>query len=159
MFSIRWGARGRVFSLPDRPDSVLFYPAPHPLAAPPCAAPTRPACSVSEFWIRQVQNWLKDIKKNCFHFRKSCTTEHICYSTCRIQNPDISRAGRVGAPGGAARRGGARLGANGTIRIRNKSLPYAKKTKKYRLNVSQEARTSEILCLPTEAQNHRLTSR
>ena len=29
--------------------------------------------------------------------------------TCRIQNPDIPRAGRVGAPGGAAVRGRTRL--------------------------------------------------
>ena len=31
------------------------------------------------------------------------------------------------------------------------------KTKKCRFNVSPEARTSEILCKPTEEQNHRLT--
>ena len=43
--------------------------------------------------------------------------------TCRIQNPDIPRAGRVGAPGGAAGRGQARLGANRTIRPGNKSPP------------------------------------
>ena len=52
--SIRWRARGRVVSWPDRPDGVPSYPAPTPLAAPPCAAPTRPARSVSGFWIRQV---------------------------------------------------------------------------------------------------------
>ena len=36
----------------SRRHSVL--PSPAPLAAPPCAAPTRPARSVSGFWIRQV---------------------------------------------------------------------------------------------------------
>ena len=38
--------------------------------------------------------------------------------------PDIPRAGRVGAPGGAAVRGRAILGANRTIRPRIKSPPY-----------------------------------
>ena len=36
-------------------------------------------------------------------------------TTCRIQNPDIPWAGRVGEPGGAAGQGRARLRANGTI--------------------------------------------
>ena len=35
--------------------------------------------------------------------------------TCRIQNPDIPRASRVGAPGGTARRGRAGLGANRAV--------------------------------------------
>ena len=39
---IRWLARERVVSWPDRPDGVPSYPAPPPLAAPPCAAPIRP---------------------------------------------------------------------------------------------------------------------
>ena len=53
--SIRWKTRGKVVSWPDRPDGDPSYPAPPPLAAPPCAAPTRPARSVSVFWIRQVE--------------------------------------------------------------------------------------------------------
>ena len=36
--------------------------------------------------------------------------------TCRMQNPDIPRAGRGGAPGGAAGRSRARLGANRNVR-------------------------------------------
>ena len=40
--------------------------------------------------------------------------------SCRIQNPDILRAGRVGAPGGAAGKGQARLCANRIIRPGNK---------------------------------------
>ena len=40
---------------PGRIDpTVSSYPAPRALAAPPCAAPIRPARSVSGFWIRQV---------------------------------------------------------------------------------------------------------
>ena len=81
---------------------------------------------------------------------------------CRIQNPDIprsGRSGRVGEPGGAARRGRARLGANRTIRPGNKmSIVPSKASKTRRFNVSREARTSEILCKPTEEANQRLTS-
>ena len=54
-------------------------------------------------------------------------------STCRIQNPDIPRAGRVGAPGGAAGRGRAKLGANKIIRPGNKSPPH---TPRHRRNVA-----------------------
>ena len=49
--------------------------------------------------------------------------------TCRIQNPDIPRASRVGAPGGAAARGRARLDANRTIHPGNKDLPYPPKNR------------------------------
>ena len=54
MSSIRWKARGRVVPGPDRPNGVPSYPAPPLPAAPPCAAPTRPARGVSGFWVRQV---------------------------------------------------------------------------------------------------------
>ena len=68
---------------------------------------------------------------------------------CRFQNPDIPRAGRVGAPGGAARRSRAGLNANKTVRLENKSsLVPSKASKKRRLNVSREARKSEIQCKP-----------
>ena len=72
--------------------------------------------------------------------------------------PEIPRAGRVGAPGGAAVRGRAILGANRTIRPRNKSPPYPHRHReKHRANVFPEAKTSEILCKPTKEQNQRLT--
>ena len=54
VFSIRWRARRRVVSWPDRPNGVPSYPAPPRPAAPLCAAATRPARGVSGFWIRQV---------------------------------------------------------------------------------------------------------
>ena len=43
-------------------------------------------------------------------FADGFTTCLVCQSTstCRTQNPDIPRAGRVGAPGGAAGRGRSR---------------------------------------------------
>ena len=44
--------------------------------------------------------------------------------TCRIPNPDIPRAGRVGAPGGTAGRGRAGLGANRFVRPGNTSPVY-----------------------------------
>ena len=37
--------------------------------------------------------------------------------TCRVQNPDIPRAGRVGAHGGVAGRGRAGLDANRTVAL------------------------------------------
>ena len=74
-------------------------------------------------------------------------------ATCRIQNPDIQRAGRVGAHGGAARRGRAEHFAQET------SVPRAPKASKTRLlNISPEARRSKILCKPMEEQNPRLTT-
>ena len=70
--------------------------------------------------------------------------------TCRIQNPDIPRAGRVGAPGGAAGRGRAGQGGrrqNNSPR-RQASLVTPKASKTRLLNDPPEARTSKILCKP-----------
>ena len=53
-------------------------------------------------------SWLPTSGTTPFCLCKPCT--------CRIQNPDIPRAGRVGALGGAAGQGRARLGANRIIR-------------------------------------------
>ena len=105
----RWRARGRVVSGPDRPNGVPSYPDPPRPAAPPCAAPTRPARGVSGFWIRQV----------------------IYYVTCRVQNPDIPRAGRVGAHSGVAGRGRAALDTNRTIRLKNKPHSYPPKHRRH----------------------------
>ena len=60
--------------------------------------------------------------KNPLFSQSVAETSLQCFSksTCRIQNPDIPRAGRVGEPGGAAGRGRARLGANRTIRPKTK---------------------------------------
>ena len=54
----------------------------------------------------------------------SCVSGALSFPgiTCRIQNPDIPRAGRVGAPGGAAGRGQARLNANRIIRPGKKKV-------------------------------------
>ena len=43
---------------------------------------------------------------------------------CRVQNPDIQRAGRVGAHGGAAGRSRAGLDANRTVRPGDKGPSY-----------------------------------
>ena len=58
--------------------------------------------------------------------------------TCRIQNPDIPRAGCVGARGGAAERGRARLGANKTIRQGNKGPSYVPKNRRQVASTSLE---------------------
>ena len=49
------------------------------------------------------------------------------YITCRIQNPDIPRAGRVGAHGGVAGRGRAGPDANRTVRPGDKLPAYSPK--------------------------------
>ena len=91
VFSIRWRARERVTSGPDRSNGVLSYPASPCPAAPPCAAPTRRARSVFGFWIRQVDlhrislvrasgetfwrlvyDAFKDTKEACFRGEQFC---------------------------------------------------------------------------------------
>ena len=115
VFSIRWRARARVVFLPDRPNGVPSYPAPRCPVAPPSAAPTRPAREMSGFWIRQVD-------------ANQYSITYLMYVKLNLSNPKpghtIPRAGRVEAPGGAAGRGRARLGANRTIRPGNKSPPF-----------------------------------
>ena len=74
--------------------------------------------------------------------------------TCRVQNPDKPRAGRVGAHGGVA----GRTGCQQNCSPRGQASPVPPKASETRrLNVSPEARTSEILCKPMEEQNPRLT--
>ena len=48
--------------------------------------------------------------------------------TCRFQNPDIPRVGRVGAHGGTTRRGRAGLDANKTVRPGDLSSPKPRHT-------------------------------
>ena len=77
--------------------------------------------------------------------------------TCRVQNPDIPRAGRVGAHDGVAGRSRAGLFANRTVRLGNNPSPHPPKASKTRrLNVSPEAQTSESQCKPMGEQNPRL---
>ena len=63
VFSIRWRARERDVSGPDRRNGVPSYPAPPRSAARPCPAPTRPARGVSEFWVRQVVVVVVDLQE------------------------------------------------------------------------------------------------
>ena len=68
----------------------------------------------------------------------------------------------TGGSGRSARRSGrersGKIGCQQNYSPRKqKSTVPSKASKKCRLNVSPEARTSEILCKPTEEQNHRLT--
>ena len=53
--------------------------------------------------------------------------------TCRVQNPDIPRAGRVEAHGGVAGRGRAGLDANRTVRLGDNPSSYPPK---HRRNVA-----------------------
>ena len=76
--------------------------------------------------------------------------------TCRIQNPDIARAGRYGAAhGGTAGPGGD--GQHNTPGPRRKQpLLPARRWRNDFLGVSLEERTKETLCKPTGGQNPRL---
>ena len=57
---------------------------------------------------------------------KRCPT-----GTCRIQNPDIPRAGRVEAHRGVAGRSRAGLDANKTVRPRDKPTSYLPKHRRH----------------------------
>ena len=73
-----------------------------------------------------------------------------------MENPDIPRAGRFGAPGGAVRCQ-ARLGANINISSGNKkSTVLSKASDTRRFNVSPEVRRSEKLFKSIKKQNQRL---
>ena len=105
--SMPWKAQGAVVGLwANRPVGVPSYPVPPRPAAPSCAAPPRPARGMSGFWTRQVPDipavfQFEDQSEN----RDQLLTHQII--TCRIQTPDIPRAGRDGAGhGGTAGRGG-----------------------------------------------------
>ena len=80
---------------------------------------------------------------------------------CRVQNPDIPRAGKDGAAhGGTAGQGGD--GQDGTSTGRSAqeiTAPLIFQTiEKTALGVSLVARTKETLCKPMEEQNPRLPS-
>ena len=76
--------------------------------------------------------------------------------TCRIQNRDIPRPVRVVEPGEAGSR---KIGCQQNYSPgKQRSIVLFKASKTRRFNVSREARTSEILCKPTEEPNQRLTS-
>ena len=77
-------------------------------------------------------------RRNCPKRSFGSTNKRI--PTCRVQNPDMLRAGQVGAPGGAAGRGRAGLDANNTFRLWDKGPPYPPK---HRRNVA-----------PTSFQKH-----
>ena len=93
-------------------------------------------------------------------------TKYYISCICRIQNPDIPRAGRVGAAhGGAAGRGGAGQHGTPTDRfaqeitvLRTLQGTVCNCSERFFLNDSSEARTSEIPCKPIEEQKPRLTS-
>ena len=109
--------------------TVLPYPAPPPRHAPRLDPPVvSPGFELDSFMqgISGIVYYTMLCYIVLYHNILYCTVLYytIIYNTiCRIQNPDIPRAGRVGAPGGAAGRGRARLRANRIIRPGNKSPP------------------------------------
>ena len=59
------------------------------------------------------------------------TIEILCETTCRIQNPDIPRAGRVEAHGRTAGRGRSGLDVDRTIRPGDKRPSYPTRHRKH----------------------------
>ena len=83
------------------------------------------------------------------------------FRTCRIQNPDIFRAGRYGAAhGGTAGPGGdgQHRTPTGLFAQEKTALLIFLTTEDNLLGVSLEARTKETLCKPMEEQSPRLTT-
>ena len=82
--------------------------------------------------------------------------------TCRVQNPDIPRAGRCGAARGGAGRGRAGTGSAGRRRDSSprgkQPLSPPRRWKNVPLGVCLEARAKETLCKPTGEHNERLTT-
>ena len=84
----------------------------------------------------------------------------VNHITCRVQNPDTQRAGRVGTAQGG-RRSGETLGKTrcrhfGGLGTQPPLWPSGALSKTV-LNVFSQARTKEILCKPVEEQNLRFT--
>ena len=76
-----------------------------------------------------------------------------------VESETRTYQGRVGSGRTAGRRGGAGQDADRTVRPGDKRPAYPPRHRKTNvLNVSPEARTSEILCKPMEEHNDRLTS-
>ena len=86
----------------------------------PCPAPPRRSCLDPH---KPVGVWILDSRKKC----KRSSRMVLVRITCRVQNPDIPRAVRVGAHGGVAGRGRAGLDANRTVRPGDKPPPYLPK--------------------------------
>ena len=76
---------------------------------------------MNEIFIRCMTSAL--IPANLFYNKKQIRVAFESL-TCRIQNPDIPRAGRVEAHGRAAGRGWAGLDADRTVRLGDKRLSY-----------------------------------
>ena len=136
--------------------TVLLAPDPaRPRPAAPPGAPTRPAHGVSGFWIRQV---------NSIHAQHVRQEIRLSSQQPLLVNLSSPKPGHTtGGSRRGARRGG-RAGSGRTVCQQDCSpreesfLAFSKASKTRRLNVSPEARTSEIVCKPMEEQNPQLTT-
>ena len=156
-----WGATGSVVSWADRPVGVPSCLTPLRPAAPLCAALPRPA-HVNLFHAGYVWVLGATIRKYLSMQNVSGNVQFPASKnvTCRIQNPDIPRLGRVGAHGRAAGWDPAGWDADRTVRpgrIQASPAP-PKASKTCLLNDSPEARTSEIPCKTMGEPNERLTT-
>ena len=103
-----------------------------------------------------------DFLKNPYKFINSSNDSihnYLFIRTCRIQNPDIPRAGRGGAvhsgPAGWTGRGKTKRGRAGSPR-KQPSL-FSSRASRTNPNVSPKARTNEFLCKPMQEKTQLTT--
>ena len=115
-------------------------------------------------------------QQNCSHRKHKSRVPSKGSHKCRVRVSPEARTSEIlckhlsnpkpGHTTGGSGRGARRSGQAGSGKIgcqqnyslrKQKSTVLSNKSKKCRFNVSPEARTSEILCKPTEEQNQRLT--
>ena len=95
-----------------------------------------------------------------WHLAAACNIVESASRAVNVSNPKPGHT--TGGSGRTARRSGragsGKIGCQQNHSLRKqKSTVLSKASNKYRFNVTPEARTSEILCKPTEDRNPRLT--
>ena len=145
---------------PGRAEPSTSFP------ARPCAAPPRPARGMSGFWIRQVfKDSMQLFHKHILFFQTNfyAPNKHIFKYILGGYLSSPKPGHTTGGSGRGARRGGragsGRTGCQQNCSHRGQaSLAPANASKKRLLDVSPEARTSEISFKPMEEQSPRLTT-
>ena len=106
----------------------------HPVLPDP-APPLRRALRLDApvvCWVLDSTGHLVSCLSLCIDTQSEvCTARARLQGTCRVQNPDIPRAGRVGTHGGVTGRGRAGLGANRIVRPGNKPPSHPPKHRRH----------------------------
>ena len=121
VFPILWRVRGRLVFLGEQ---FCWYPV-LPDLAPPLRRALRPDAPVV------FSGFVFD------RYHSGWTNLYSCL-TCRVQNPDILRAGRVGAYSGVAGWGRAGMFANKTVRLGNNIYSHSPKHRRHVVSTSSQ---------------------